>query len=53
MKTKKFSILSNNDVELSHEHTSYAWILPSEIQYYNFSEGIKKDFLKVDSLQEV
>ena len=39
---------ANNDVVLSHEHTSYAWILPSEIHSYNFSEGIQKDFCKID-----
>ena len=39
---------SDNAVKLSHEHTNYAWILPSEIHKYNFSEGIKKDFSKVD-----
>ena len=39
---------SSNVVELSHEHTSYAWISPLEIHNYDFSEGIKKDFSKVD-----
>lgn len=39
---------SNNVVNLSHEHTNYAWILSSEIHKYNFSEGIKKDFSKVN-----
>ncbi len=39
---------SNDAVELSHEHTSYAWILPSEIINYDFSEGVKKDFSKLD-----
>jgi 8-oxo-dGTP diphosphatase len=39
---------SSDAVGLSHEHTSYAWIVPSEIHKYNFSEGIKKDFSKVD-----
>jgi 8-oxo-dGTP diphosphatase len=38
---------SSNAVKLSHEHTSYAWILPSEIHKYNFSEGIKKDFYRL------
>lgn len=38
----------SNAVELSHEHTSYAWILPSKILDYDFSEGIKQDFSKID-----
>lgn len=38
----------SNVIKLSHEHTNYAWISPKEIHKYNFSEGIKKDFNKVD-----